>query len=343
MMLYFAYGFYIEYRLDNYNIINLQFDTTRLISNILLINFIIFFTGHFLLRVIKDDIQGIYYKWYDIIVTYFCFNRLSGFIIIFGLIPIELNLFDSLKMCITDLIPFYCDVIFMKLDYILHFNNHPWVFFLPILTSAIAAKAIDLLYASWYFAVNIFIFWLSWSNRRKLRMQFFMTNILILFVIGNFMATILSSAGPCYYEKVTRYTENNPFRPLMEKLHTINNDIPLVAVELQGNLWKNYVKKGRVFGNYISAMPSVHVAFAALFALTLSAINIYLGIVGWAYWLVILIGSVILGWHYALDGYFATLITIALWKLSGYFNNWFWQELPTKVQSQIFRPNESIL
>jgi len=146
MMLYFAYGFYIEYRLDNYNIINLQFDTTRLISNILLINFIIFFTGHFLLRVIKDDIQGIYYKWYDIIVTYFCFNRLSGFIIIFGLIPIELNLFDSLKMCITDLIPFYCDVIFMKLDYILHFNNHPWVFFLPILTSAIAAKAIDLLY-----------------------------------------------------------------------------------------------------------------------------------------------------------------------------------------------------
>jgi len=174
-------------------------------------------------------------------------------------------------------------------------------------------------------------------------MQFFMTNILILFVIGNFMATILSSAGPCYYEKVTRYTENNPFRPLMEKLHTINNDIPLVAVELQGNLWKNYVKKRRVFGNYISAMPSVHVAFAALFALTLSAINIYLGIVGWAYWLVILIGSVILGWHYALDGYFATLITIALWKLSGYFNNWFWQELPTKVQSQIFRPNESIL
>lgn len=343
MIFYFMYGFYIEYRLGNYNIIDFNFNTERIISKILIVNFIIFFVGHYALRVARNNINGIYYKWYDIISTYFCFNRLGGFIIICALVPIELNLNDNLKMCIPDILPFYYDIIFMKLDYIIHFNNHPWVFYLPILTHTITARAIDSLYISWYFGINIFIFWLSWSNRRKLRMQFFLTSILILFIIGNCFATFLSSAGPCYFDKVTKVTENNPYRPLMEKLHTIDKNTPLVALELQDRLWDNYVRKGRLFGHYIAAMPSVHVAFAALLALTISPVNIYLGIILWVYWAVIQIGSVILGWHYAIDGYFSTILTIGLWKISGFFNNWYWKKLSKNVQAQILNPNVSIL
>lgn len=356
LMLYLGYGFYVEYRLDNYQIINLRFDMTQLMPNLLLFNIAFFIIAHFLIRVIEGNIQGIYAKWYDIIATYFCFKRLAGFIIIYFLVQFELNLFDSLKMCISYLVPFCYDAIITKLDYILHFNNYPWELLSPILRNPITVRAIDLLYISWFFVINIFIFWLALSNRRKLRMQFFMTLMLIFFLIGNLLATVLSSAGPCYYDNVTTSTENNPYKPLMDKLHLIEDDnppidkpydkfdnSPLIALELEDKLWDNYINKIRSFGHYISAMPSVHVAFATLIALTISSVNIYLGIIFWVYWAVIQIGSVILGWHYAVDGYFSTILTIGLWKLSALFNNWFWKKLSKKVQLQILKPNVSIL
>jgi hypothetical protein len=48
---------------------------------------------------------------------------------------------------------------------------------------------------------------------------------------------------------------------------------------------------------------------------------------------------VILGWHYAIDGYFATLLTIALWKFSALFNYWVSLALPEKIRNELFPPN----
>ena len=44
LMLYLGYGFYVEYRLDNYQIIDLTFDMTKLMPNLLLFNFASFIT-----------------------------------------------------------------------------------------------------------------------------------------------------------------------------------------------------------------------------------------------------------------------------------------------------------
>ena len=67
----------------------------------------------------------------------------------------------------------------------------------------------------------------------------------------------------------------------------------------------------------ISAMPSIHVAMAVVFALLGMRVNCWLGIVLIAYAVIIQIGSVILGWHYAIDGYVSIILTILLWKLVG--------------------------
>ena len=37
-----------------------------------------------------------------------------------------------------------------------------------------------------------------------------------------------------------------------------------------------------------------------------------------AYTLVVQAGSVLLGWHYAIDGYFAVAVAVVLYKISGY-------------------------
>lgn len=356
LLLYLGYAFYIEYRLDNYQIIELRSHLAWLMIIILLVNLAMFSLIHYFLKIRKGGIQGNYARWYDSIAPYLCFNRISGFILIIYLIYIEFTLFDNLKYNITNLVPYCYDTILMKFDYILHFNNHPWMLLSPILTNTVILRVIDIIYISWFYLIDIFIFWLGFSGRRKLRMQFFMTFLLILFVVGNLLATVFSSAGPCYYEKIARITENNPYKPLMDKLHSTDDHKPsidkpydkssnnsLIALKLQDNLWNNHINNVRQFGHYISAMPSVHVAFAALLALTISAVNIYLGIIFWVYWLVIQFGSVILGWHYAVDGYFSTILTIVLWQLSSFIHNWYWDKLPKHFQSQIIKPNLSVL
>ncbi len=66
----------------------------------------------------------------------------------------------------------------------------------------------------------------------------------------------------------------------------------------------------------ISAMPSVHVAMAVLLALIGWARHPLAGTALTAYAVVILIGSVVLGWHYAIDGYVGGLMAFAIWRLS---------------------------
>lgn len=352
MIIYLSYGFFIEYLYSNYNILNFQLRLDNLLFIIISYNSILFFIAQFGLRVFKNKIDGLYPKLKDIKITYLNFNRFAGFLVIYLLFPFMVTIYESLKKAIPTIIPFCYDALFMKLDYILHFNHHPWSLLSPILSNTTAIGVIDNLYITWFFLLNLFTFWLSWSNRRKLRMQFFMTNLLIFFIIGSFLATVFSSAGPCYYENVTGITQQNPYKVLLDKLHdiednnpskyqdkSIDDNSPIIALQLQDNLWDNYINKGNDYLHYISAMPSVHVACATLFALTVSGVNIYLAIIFWIYWAIIQIGSVILGWHYAVDGYLATIVTIGLWKMSGVFINWSWEKLPEKLQIQILQPN----
>jgi membrane-associated phospholipid phosphatase len=82
-------------------------------------------------------------------------------------------------------------------------------------------------------------------------------------------------------------------------------------------LLNRYIQGNFVPGFGISAMPSVHVAMATLFAIGGFVVHRWLGWVMAAYAVLIWIGSVYLGWHYATDGIVGATMTIGLWKLSG--------------------------
>ena len=45
--------------------------------------------------------------------------------------------------------------------------------------------------------------------------------------------------------------------------------------------------------------------------------SVYAGVVMWCFAAIVMLGSVALGWHYAVDGYAGALITIAIWKAVG--------------------------
>jgi membrane-associated phospholipid phosphatase len=65
-------------------------------------------------------------------------------------------------------------------------------------------------------------------------------------------------------------------------------------------------------------MPSQHVGIAWLMALYAFQFKRWLGILMTVFTLAIMVGSVILGWHYAVDGYLGVIVVSFIWLGSGF-------------------------
>ena len=74
-------------------------------------------------------------------------------------------------------------------------------------------------------------------------------------------------------------------------------------------------RSGSRVGAGISAFPSLHVAGAAWVAAVVASLSRKLAPLAWAYFLLILMGSVYLGWHYALDGIAGLIIALVMFRL----------------------------
>jgi membrane-associated phospholipid phosphatase len=68
-------------------------------------------------------------------------------------------------------------------------------------------------------------------------------------------------------------------------------------------------------------MPSVHVGIALWVALVCRAFVPRLQVVGWAFFAAIIVGSVHLGWHYAVDGLASILIAGLAWRAAAALTN----------------------
>jgi membrane-associated phospholipid phosphatase len=127
---------------------------------------------------------------------------------------------------------------------------------------------------------------------------------------------LFSSAGPCYFGQITGLPD--PYLPLMTYLNDADQVHRVWALGAQAALWHNYALREFTMVSGISAMPSMHVALATLFALVCWRTKRWLGIVMSIYAVLIMIGSVHLGWHYAIDGYAGIGGMIAIWRLVGW-------------------------
>lgn len=252
---------------------------------------------------------------------FFTVERIGGFVVVYTTIPIFLSIFSNVKRSIPMINPFTWDKIFMRIDRVLHGGYHPWILLQPFLGYPPVTQVIDYFYVSWFFSLFAVLIWMGWSKRRRLRAQFFLSFILILIVAGMVLATLFSSAGPCYYKDVTG--EVGPYGPLMSYLDSIHGNVFLFARKIQKELWESYAGNIVLLFGGISAMPSVHVATTVLFALVGLRINRLLGILLIFYAIIIQIGSVHLGWHFAIDGYFSAFLTICIWKITGWFFNYY--------------------
>ncbi|MBA3583116.1 MAG: phosphatase PAP2 family protein [Gemmatimonadetes bacterium] len=243
------------------------------------------------------------------------YRLLSLFIPFFLLVPL-MNVFVGFKGAIPEIQPFAWDPELMRLDRALHLGHDPWRLLQPLLGHPWLTHALDALYYFWFPIKMLFLIWMAWSPRRELRNQFLLTFFALWIVLGTLVATAFSSAGPCYYGLVTGLPD--PFVPLMDYLREVDRTYALTALDVQAHLWAGYASGRMHLIEGIAAMPSLHVALPVLYAICGWKVDRRLGIAFGIYALVILIGSVHLGWHYAVDGYVTLLLVPFVWWGAGH-------------------------
>ncbi|ELB2783817.1 phosphatase PAP2 family protein [Vibrio alginolyticus] len=227
-----------------------------------------------------------------------------------------------LKSLIPIINPFKWDLTFANIDSLLHFGVAPWELTHALFSNAWASLGLNVAYNAWFFCMwGILIFFLIYKKYPLVRQQFLLTFALSWMILGVFFATLLSSAGPCYVELITG---DEQFVPLMKTLEAQSQYLTNVdagqlwALPTQQYLWDEYIANANGIGSGISAMPSLHVSIAVLMALSIYRLNKTIGYFAYAFAVIIQIGSVHLAWHYAIDGYLATLLTVMLWKIVGW-------------------------
>lgn len=224
--------------------------------------------------------------------------------------------FIAIKKSIPVLVPFRWDEPLMALDKALHGGVLPHDWLMPFLSSPAALLFVNVAYNLWFVVLLFCFFWFGYARQDSHLRQRYLIAYLSLWLLGTcVVGTLLSSAGPCFYGLVVPGAD--PYAALLATLKSANDVYPIWAVPTQATLWQSHLAgHGEIEG--VSAMPSLHVATSVLFILLARAWG-----QRWFLWFtvpfagLILIGSIVLGWHYAVDGYAGGVLAVICWWFAG--------------------------
>jgi len=231
------------------------------------------------------------------------------------LLPLVLSAYTSLKTMIPMVAPFAWDGPLAALDARLHGGTAPWELLQPSLGSPAVTHWIDWAYGPvWFWMLLILQFWQVFSLHPQ-RQRVLVTFVLCWAILGIVMAMLFASAGPAYYSALVAGPD--PFAPLLAYLSEASGQTQILAVHAQAELWRTYLSGEVGLAAGISAMPSMHLSMGMLLVLATWRLGAIVRWLSRAYLALLLVGSVHLAWHYAIDGYAAIGGTWLLWWAVG--------------------------
>lgn len=211
-------------------------------------------------------------------------------------------IYSALKSWIPLINPSLYDAALANIDQWLHFGVSPLDACLVVMEFPLVSRSVDLLYIVWYaLKLPIMLFFLLHPS--VWRRRHFFTVYLLVWMIGGSLAIVWPSLGPIYVNPEAFAHVEMPY-----------------ARTLQEYLWNHYhallsapESHRSLLYDGVAAFPSLHVAIAVLHAVALRDSSRTLFWLLAVYAVVIQFGSVALGWHYAVDGYFGGLLAIGLY------------------------------
>ena len=248
-------------------------------------------------------------------------RRIANALHAFAFMSLYMAGYTFIKRAIPLAVPFAWDETFMDWDKAVHFGRHPYELLAPVLNFPPLTFALNVNYNLWFLVMFSCWFWQGFAREDSaLRLRFLLGFTLTWFLGTGVLGTIFASVGPCFYGRLLPGPD--PYLPLMAWLHESARTYGIWSLQVMDALWKNY-ETGEGAINGISAMPSMHVGTSVLFAM--------LGFASgkrWVGWLLslfaalILVGSIHLGWHYAIDGYAGAVVAVFGWWAAGRLVDW---------------------
>jgi hypothetical protein len=231
-------------------------------------------------------------------------ERALGYGVLVVTLPVFMWAFTTWKV---DIPPFTWDEPLARLDSALH-GRAPYHYLIgiPGLT-----QAMDRLYSGWHYMLLGLVLWQGWYGTPWERARFWLAFLLTWVLLGAVLATVFPSAGPVYYEQVTG--SPGPFATLMAHL---GSQPDLLLHRGVRGLWAIRESQRFIVGTGISAFPSLHIGIAVL-GVCAAWPRPWLTAAFALFTLGTLVGSVLLGWHYAVDGYVSILLVPLIWWLAG--------------------------
>lgn len=223
------------------------------------------------------------------------------------LVAIGASAFLPLKYAIPSEVPFWLDHPLAAMDRAI-FGGDSWLLFDRLL--GWAARPMDWLYGCWLPTQLLVMFLVMLSRPSPMKSRSLIAYGLAWFLLGAVAAVLLSSAGPLFYDRVFG---GDTFARLTE---TLQNRGAWLALAESNRMWISMTSHEPGLAAGISAMPSIHVAISLWIFLTARTMAPRGSSAAFIYFVLIWIGSVQLGWHYASDGLVGALGMLGLWGLA---------------------------
>lgn len=212
---------------------------------------------------------------------------------------------------------FHLDATFAALDRFLLGGTDAWVLTHGLLPQVEFTRWIDYIYHPIFMPMMIGYFaCIGMRARPALRYTYMSAFLLGYLLVGMIAADLLDSAGPVFDGLL--YGDGSTFGALQTLLRGQSDaGAELYAIRAQDYLLFAYHEGIVKVGSGISAMPSMHIVLAALWAFVAWHMSRILGVALTAYVLLIWVGSVHLGWHYFSDGLVSLIMIMAIWWVAG--------------------------
>lgn len=198
---------------------------------------------------------------------------------------LNMTTFMWIKPEINAIAPFRYDALFASMDHVL-FGADPWTLFSWINLDLMARTYNQLWLAALAAAVFVIFNRPASIGRDRLIITYF----LMWSVFGPVGQALFPAAGPIFYERIG----------LGDRFAPLTADLPTLTRSLSGYLWRHYEARDLAAGAGISAMPSLHIATATWMSMVCWKTRLFWPSVLFALYMVV--GSVVLGWHYVVDG-----------------------------------------